>query len=503
MEKRRASKAISFGFIYLGLVMILTVIPAASYDFSIGKRVIGPQNVFVITVEFPDKLASTDVSNVEERVFREINDYYQTVSYGKVTLTGNVSRNWVLMPDKMSHYGNFDNKNLHSPGAKALIDDAIKGVDALLDFSGFNYVFVVHAGEDEAYSKNVTDIWSWGFWEGLYAPSDEVTFNQGAVASEFDTLGTFSHEFGHILGLPDLYNYDRNSSETFVGKWDLMDYGDRNGVPVGSKPSQIMAWGKMFLGWINESQIMEILPFRTVNATLEPLEKLSPGIKVVKIPVAARSYYLIEVRTDESLPDQGVLIAFVNETKNNGEGIVKVIDSKLSTLSLDDAIFRVGEFFEEKQYRFSVKVMYQFENSSTSLQISNKLVPYINLATPSRAEACQEIHINVGLASFDGTPLQGLMTTLRINGEKYQTLISDTNGTATFTVNFNLLMTGKNLIEVDVIGGDDFIDNQAQEIIEVTFPHWLLELMLVLSALGIVCLILVIRYFKARRIKMR
>jgi hypothetical protein len=281
-----------------------------------------------------------------------------------------------------------------------------------------------------------------------------------------------------------------------VEYWGLMGYGSHNGDPMGSKPAHILSWGKMFLGWINSSQIMEIALGQSANVTVEPLEKVSAGAKVVKIPVASKSYYLIEVRIDGNLPNQGVLVTFVNETKNSGEGIVEVVDSNLLTSTLNDATFHVGDIFEETRHRFTLNVLKQLENSSFIMQIENKLVPYINITLPSRTEAYQAVQIKVKIVNYNGTPLCGLVTTLYINGQKYQTFTTDINGTATIAVNFNLFMIGKNSIKIYVTGGDYYINNQIEQILEVIFPLWLPPL---IFALILILLFAIVSYFKVHR----
>ena len=483
-------------FILLILVLLLlSSFPlAASYDFSVKRNVTGTHNVVVITAQFLDKPASSDVSDIEKRVFSEMSYYYQNVSYGKIAITGNISETWILLPQNMTYYGNYNGENLHSQGAQSLINDAIKYSDSDIDFSAFDYILVVHAGEDEADSQEIDDIWSWGFWEGLSASTDDgVTFDQGAVVSEFDSLGMFCHEFGHILGLPDLYNYD-NSSQFFVGNWGLMGFGSCNGYPIGSEPSHILSWGKMFLGWINSSQVIEMKLDQSANVTIDPLEIQSSGAKVVKIPITSTNYYLIAVRIDDNLPDQGVIITLVNETKNSGEGIVRVVDFKPLTSGLHDAALHVGDIFEETQNRFSVKVLEQFENSSCLIQVSNKLVPYINIIAPSRVEAFQGFTIRVEIADYRGTPLQGLMTTLSVNGQK-QTTMTDANGTATFIANLNPLMLGERSINIHVEGGEYYMNHQATVALEVIFPTWLLILIFILASIFV---IITISYIRAR-----
>ena len=60
-------------------------------------------------------------------------------------------------------------------------------------------------------------------------------------------IGVFCHEFGHVLGLPDLYDTDYSSRG--VGYWSMMAGGSWNGG--GLYPSHFDAWSKYQLGWVN------------------------------------------------------------------------------------------------------------------------------------------------------------------------------------------------------------------------------------------------------------
>jgi len=466
------------------------ILSCLCYDFSFRRPALGTKRVAAIAVQFLDIPPSSAIVDLKSRIFDKMNSYYQNVSYGKMNITGDIVNTWILLPHNMSYYGNYNGTNAHSEGAQTLIRDALMNSDGLLNFSLFDYVLVVHAGKDEATSGNLSDIWSWGFWDGLSAFAKQgKVFNQGAVVSAFDELGTFCHEFGHVLGLPDLYNYDKNSSQVFMGNWDLMDAGNYNGDPSGSHPAHISSWGKIFLGWINDTQVTEVELGTTANLTIEPLEANSEGIKVIRISIAPKLYYLIEARVDTNLPDQGVLVTLVNETRNSGEGIVEVIDSKNSTLGLSDAALHVGDCFEETQHMFTVKVL-KSDNSSSTVQISNKLVPHSTVVIPSRTEAYEDIRIEARIVAYNGTPLQGLVTTLFINGKRQQSLITDANGTVVYVINFDLLSMGKKDITIIVTGGDFFLDSQTDSTLEVIFPIWLLITLAIVTPIIVGAIIL-------------
>jgi len=78
------------------------------------------------------------------------------------------------------------------------------------------------------------------FWVGKYT-----------IQPENGGVGVFAHEYGHDLGLPDLYDY---YGENGTGFWTLMSSGswiDEGKDTIGNKPSHMGAWEKFQLGWLN------------------------------------------------------------------------------------------------------------------------------------------------------------------------------------------------------------------------------------------------------------
>lgn len=87
-----------------------------------------------------------------------------------------------------------------------------------------------------------TQIGGSDYWVGDYTTEPE----NGAV-------GVFAHEFGHDLGLPDLYNTG-SGPENSTGFWTLMSSGSwtsENPDYIGTKPTHMGAWEKFQLGWLN------------------------------------------------------------------------------------------------------------------------------------------------------------------------------------------------------------------------------------------------------------
>ncbi len=80
-----------------------------------------------------------------------------------------------------------------------------------------------------------------GMWIGDYTTEPE---NGG--------LGVFAHEFGHDLGLPDLY--DTAGGDNGTAFWTLMSGGswlNRGTDSIGTTPGYMGPWEKLSLGWLD------------------------------------------------------------------------------------------------------------------------------------------------------------------------------------------------------------------------------------------------------------
>jgi len=90
-----------------------------------------------------------------------------------------------------------------------------------------------------------TQIGTTGMWIGDYTTEPE---NGG--------LGVFTHEFGHDLGLPDLY--DTAGGDNGTGFWTLMSGGSwlNHGTDsIGTTPGYMGPWEKLQLGWLDYKQV--------------------------------------------------------------------------------------------------------------------------------------------------------------------------------------------------------------------------------------------------------
>ena len=129
----------------------------------------------------------------------------------------------------------------------------------------------VHAGEgNEAGGGDLGDcaIWSHSWFAyynliGLAGPSPDYLvggiqigdssywLNKYTIQPENGGVGVFAHEYGHDLGLPDLYDY---TGENSTGFWTIMSSGSwlsQSEEDIGSQPNHFGVWEKFQLGWLN------------------------------------------------------------------------------------------------------------------------------------------------------------------------------------------------------------------------------------------------------------
>ena len=298
------------------------------------------QPAIVLLVDFSDNLADTSAyspSKYEDMLFGlgtypsgSMRDYYLENSYGKLDITGRASV-WLRMPEAYSYYTN-DNYGLSSypMNAQKLTEDAVLAADSLVDFSQFDadedgYVdalFVVHAGPGAEATGNSNNIWSHMWFTSSPLLVDGVHIYEYSMEPEDGRIGVFCHELGHVLGLPDLYDYDYDSEG--VGFWSVMAAGSWGGG--GSRPVHFDAWCKKRLGFLTPINITTYCR----DAPIVQVETDSIVYELRTEGTGTGEYFLVENRRrigfDQSIRGEGLLIYHVDEAipDNNDQNHYKV-----------------------------------------------------------------------------------------------------------------------------------------------------------------------------------
>ncbi|MBQ6192432.1 MAG: M6 family metalloprotease domain-containing protein [Bacteroidaceae bacterium] len=146
---------------------------------------------------------------------------------------------------------------------------------------------------------------------GRYACSNELFGSTGW--SVLEGIGTMTHEFSHVLGLPDFYDTDNKYSGACVNpdEWSVMAGGaDLN---YGRTPCGFSLFERYALGFATPQLLTEPGSF-----SLEALHASNTGYRL-NTPERKESFYIEnrqKVKWDSALPGHGMLIFRVDSTNN-------------------------------------------------------------------------------------------------------------------------------------------------------------------------------------------
>ena len=341
-------------FIFISLTLTLTVMstaPRVLADTPLrgGSVAGGNISIIVIPVAFKNLEGSVSLETIERRVFVELNDYFQQVSYGRLKVTGDVAPGWYRLSKPVEWYGEGVER------WESLVYDAVRAADHDVNYRDYSFIMIVHAGDDESRSLNKTDITSFGTHGRaiLQTLDGQLPFGVSCLA-ERDPLGPYAHYLALNLGLPYLHD---NWWE--VGEWDLMAHGFW--AANGSLPVHPTSVAKVKVGWLSEDNVAQVGLGEKKDVKVAFLEEKPSGVAAVKIPVGEHEYFMVETRAkrgfDAALPDEGVLIYSINEKLTPGDGRVRLLDGHGETATLNDASYQPGEGYVDSANSIRIQIL--------------------------------------------------------------------------------------------------------------------------------------------------
>ncbi len=279
-----------------------------------------------------------------------LTDFYHEISYDQFTATGTVY-GWYDLANTNAYYQQNDNGfgSDYPTNAGGFVYQLAELADPDVDFSLYDNDGadgIPNSGDDDGYVDNLWAVhagqggecggaWLWSHSWSLSsagAPiyvTDDAKVGGGYIrvnsyilmpgnACDGNTLieiGVFCHEFGHGIGLPDLYDTDYSSDG--IGLWGLMSGGSWGADGHSpERPAQLCVWSKETLGWVEPRPIprnLEDIELPGVQETGEALKIWRDG------DVLGPQYFLIENRRkvgfDERLPGAGLLIWHIDNTR--------------------------------------------------------------------------------------------------------------------------------------------------------------------------------------------
>ena len=239
----------------------------------------------------------------------------------------------VTVSQKMSYYGGNDRQG-NDKNAEKMIQEAcqLAKSEHNVDFTQYDndnddyvdFVYVFYAGYGEADGGSENTIWPHAYYltaanisciiDGKqvdsYACSNELDY----YSKEHSGIGTFCHEFGHVLGLPDLYiTTEVRTTHKTLGEWDIMDYGPYNND--GNTPPCYSGYERFFMGWTTPRVLTggEVVTLHALTSSNEVLLiSETDEHNLIGNDPSPSTFYLLENRQqtglDTYLPGHGLML---------------------------------------------------------------------------------------------------------------------------------------------------------------------------------------------------
>jgi len=367
------------------------------------------RNILVVLAQFSDlKPSSKSTPGYYQRLFfsddpndgiTSVKEYYRDASNGRLILSGQVTSKWIDMPQSNAYYVNgFGGLDFgaYPRSAQKLAEDAMAA--GYQDFGGKLGYFdndgpdgVANSGDDDGYIDAVCvvhpgqgaevltgnsaadHLWSHEAGIAIYSNCTGTGGGSGCVPgtilgdvrgflyfmvgeyNEFpgdNTSGTYCHEFGHTIGLPDLYD-PVNAGLGFYSLMGLGNYLPFNFEgPFGSAPSNLDAWSRQFLGFDSIDT-----PDGSGTFTLPPASRGGGSLRIWSHGEPGTEYFLLENRAnlglDRYVPGNGLLIYHVDDTRQDnlsGPNLYRVRVVDADSVSPGDLESATGNFGDDRDF---------------------------------------------------------------------------------------------------------------------------------------------------------
>lgn len=327
---------------------------AATRDLAASGLTIN-YHIPCILVDFSDNPANGGLINSTPQMFYDrlfttgvnpdgsMKEYYSEISYGQMNIIGTVV-GWYHMPRTYAYYINGQGGiGTYPNNSQRLAEDAISAASGDLDYSEFDNspvdgfvdgVMIVVPGRGGEETGILNDLHSHKFAVPAPYPSynGKLIRDYTVQPEESDgthgplnAIGVFCHEWGHVLGNPDLYDLDNCDSLELcgdqlsfgLGSWSLMALGNWLPDYNSYKPAHPDAWCMIHMGFVLPTTILT----NQVDYPIPSVETSPTILRLWQGGAGGLEYFLVENRErtgfDASLPGSGLLIYHVDDTYNS------------------------------------------------------------------------------------------------------------------------------------------------------------------------------------------
>lgn len=283
-----------------------------------GAAPVRTLKVIAVLADFPDRAASRDRASYlaePKGTLPRFERYWREVSRGRLDVDVHLGEHRVRLERPRARY-------VQQPAALALeaLEAFHRGATSPADRAAFAaseqaIVFFAGDGRESHVGRPPNDPWSnYVGLAGGYRGIRGASVIAETEVKPFSSFGVLCHEFGHQLGLPELYAPGGAAHEG-IGVWGLMGQG--TWVDKGRRPPHPCAWSKLRLGWIDARVVAET----TRGVSLAPVASEPVAVKIPMPGGPPEEYLLVEHRTrtgaDAKLPGEGLLVWHVDERRES------------------------------------------------------------------------------------------------------------------------------------------------------------------------------------------
>lgn len=309
----------------------------------------GEHRLLVVLVETKDAPwpKGFEASRYHELIFdrssASMREYYRENSYGRFDLTGEVIGP-VQLEGSMRDY-RYERTDPDGARVRRLIERAAKAAGKQTKLASFDthdtrgkkgkdgvldHLLVIYS-ESTGKHDGFAPIWPHRGSLDVELGKD-LRLGSYIILNHAARLGVYVHEFGHDLGLPDLY--DRDYTSHGAGDWCTMASGSWAGD--SARPVHMSAWGKIRLGWIAP----EVIAKPVQNLRIPSASERAFALKIPIGEIDSREYFVVENRRrvgfDELIPAEGLVVWHIDESKgDNDDERRKMVDVVEATRDQD------------------------------------------------------------------------------------------------------------------------------------------------------------------------
>ncbi|HEX6790203.1 MAG TPA: T9SS type A sorting domain-containing protein [Candidatus Krumholzibacteria bacterium] len=311
----------------------------AGMSAALAPGATGALRVGAFVVQFTDTvMAASRDSTWLANELGHVTQYYDGASRGRLDVQPAFDPTVRTLAHKMSYYGSDATEDTRVVDLAA---EVIAMVDAQVDFSQFDLVFIIHAGagqETDIGGDSPIQIWSSFYDRGDIRRAQEDKTSRGLATNDtkdgqpyfvdnfaivparasqdnyaVGTLGIWAYQVGNRIGLVPLFDStpDGAPDAQGVGGFCLMGYGlfQVNGFI----PAFPCSYNRMLAGWVDAVVVDPSSTPLTVN-----LSDINTGADtdtvLLKVPVTESEYYLVDNRVHDTNADS--LFTFTDDNSD-------------------------------------------------------------------------------------------------------------------------------------------------------------------------------------------